>query len=124
MRDAAVLRNLSLPKEWLARVRSWMVQAISLAHLSLTFARWIPANRIKDAGMERIPAQRRPHYPPTERLAIIELRARGWSASQTAERLLVSCRLAEFRRELAAFMSRCNTERPRSGLDSRTPDEV
>ncbi len=47
--------------------------------------------RIKDARMLRIPAQRRPHYPPTERLAMLELRAvRGWSVSQTARRLLVT----------------------------------
>jgi len=32
--------------------------------------------------MERLPAQRRPHYPPIERLAILELRlARGPAAS-------------------------------------------
>jgi len=47
--------------------------------------------RIKDARMERIPAQRRPHYPPIERLAILELRAaRAWSLAQTARRLLVT----------------------------------
>ncbi len=47
--------------------------------------------RIKDARMERLPAQRRPHYPPVERLAILELRAaRGWSLAQTARRLLVT----------------------------------
>jgi transposase InsO family protein len=47
--------------------------------------------RIKDARMARIPAQRRPHYPPTERLAILELRAaRGWSLAQTASRLLIT----------------------------------
>ena len=41
--------------------------------------------------MLRIPAQRRPHYPPTERLAILELRAaRAWSMAQTARRLLVT----------------------------------
>ena len=41
--------------------------------------------------MEKIPAQRRPHYPPVERLAIPELRAaRGWSLAQTARRLLVT----------------------------------
>jgi hypothetical protein len=33
---------------------------------------------IKDARMERVPTPRRPHYPPVERLAILELRpARG-----------------------------------------------
>jgi putative transposase len=47
--------------------------------------------RIKDARMSRLPAQRRPHYPPIERLAILALRAaRGWSAAETARRLLVT----------------------------------
>jgi putative transposase len=47
--------------------------------------------RIKDARMERVPAQRRPHYPPMERLAILELRAaRTWSQAETARRLLVT----------------------------------
>jgi hypothetical protein len=47
--------------------------------------------RIKDARMEQILPHRRPHYPPTERLAILELRAaRGWSQAQTAARFLVS----------------------------------
>ena len=41
--------------------------------------------------MERLPAQRRPHYAQIERLAILELRAaRGWSLAQTARRLLVT----------------------------------
>ena len=87
------------------------MQAISLAHFSLTFARGVAANRIntrmrlqaevdrnrqenvllvedlriKDARMERIPPERRPHDPPTERLAILELRAaRAWSLTETA----------------------------------------
>jgi putative transposase len=47
--------------------------------------------RIKDARMETIPPHRRPHYPPVERLAILQLRAtRGWSQAQTAARFLVS----------------------------------
>ena len=41
--------------------------------------------RIKDARLARIDPHRRPHYPPTERMAILELRAaRGWSLEQTA----------------------------------------
>jgi hypothetical protein len=41
--------------------------------------------------MEGIPAQRRPHYPPVERLAILDLRAaRAWSLAETARRLLVT----------------------------------
>ena len=47
--------------------------------------------RIKDDRMDRLPAQRRPHYPAIERLAILELRAaRGWSQAETARRLLVT----------------------------------
>ena len=47
--------------------------------------------RIKDARMESVPARRPPHYPPIERLAILELcAARGWSQAQTARRLLVT----------------------------------
>src|SRR5207249_9976980 len=48
-------------------------------------------SRIKDVRMDQIRPQRRPHYPPVERLAILELRAaRGWSLAQTAARFLVT----------------------------------
>ncbi len=41
--------------------------------------------------MEQIPAQRRPHGPPVERLAILELRAaRAYSLSQAARHFQVS----------------------------------
>lgn len=106
-----------LPKDWPRRVRSGAIHAISLARFSLIAARGHAANswnarirlreendrllqeiallqeeiRIKDSRMERIPPQRRPHYPPTERLAILELRAaRSWSLAQTARHLLVT----------------------------------
>jgi len=46
--------------------------------------------RIKDARMASIPAHHRPFYRPTERLAILELKAaRGWSLEQTAKRFFV-----------------------------------
>ena len=103
---------LPLPKNWPQKIRSAAVHAIALARLALTTARG-QANsadpgsgriarlteelllikeemRIKDVRMTGIPAQRRPHYLPTERLAILELRAaRGWSQAQTADRMLV-----------------------------------
>jgi putative transposase len=109
--------QIPLSKGWPNRIRSGVIHVISLAHFSLTFARSVAANsinarirlkaensrlrqeiailieeaRIKDSRMERIPAQRRPHYPPIERMAILELRAaRGWSLSQTARRFLVT----------------------------------
>jgi transcriptional regulator with XRE-family HTH domain len=47
--------------------------------------------RIKDVRMTQIDPQRRPHYPATERMAILELRAtRGWSLEQAAKVFLVT----------------------------------
>ena len=102
----------SSPQEdWPRRVRSAIIHTISLAQISLIHARSVTANsinarirlktdidrlrqeilllreemRIKDSRVEQIPAQRRPHYPPVERLAILELRAaRHWSLVQSA----------------------------------------
>jgi len=109
--------EIPLPKGWPRRVRAAVVHTISLAQTSMTMAHGWAANsynarlrlkaendqlrqevsrlreelRIKNARMERIPAHRRPHYPPVERLAILELRAaRGWSLAQTAARFLVT----------------------------------
>ena len=108
---------IALPKGWPRYVRSAVVHALSMANIAFNVARSQAENhfnarvrlqaqldqqdreiallreeiRIKDARMERVPAQRRPHYPPIERLAILELRAaRGWSLAQTARRLLVT----------------------------------
>ena len=47
--------------------------------------------RLKDARFSRISPRNRPHYRPTERMAILELRAaRGWSNSQTARCLILA----------------------------------
>ncbi len=47
--------------------------------------------RIKDVRMAQIDPKRRPHYPATERMAILELRAtRGWSLEQAAKVFLVT----------------------------------
>jgi len=47
--------------------------------------------RIKDVRMARIPPHRRPLYPPTERMAILELRAaRGWSKAEAGRHFLVT----------------------------------
>jgi putative transposase len=106
-----------LPKGWPRRVRSAAIHAVSMANAVFAVTRSHAENhfnarvrlqsendrlrseiallreelRIKDHRMEQIPPQRRPHYPPTERLAILELRAaRGWSLARTARRLLVT----------------------------------
>jgi len=134
--------RIPLPKQWSSRVQSGILHAISLAHFSLTYTRSWAANnwnarirlkaendrlqqelallreemRIKDARMLRISAQRRPHYPPVERLAILELRAaRGWSRSQTDRCLLVTPAT------VCSWMVRLDEEGPHAIVQTRTP---
>src|SRR5439155_6915146 len=72
--------------------------------------------RIKDARMLQIPAQRRPHYPPVERLAILELRAaRHWSLAQTAVHFLVTPLT------IASWTSRLDDEGPNALVQIKTP---
>jgi transposase InsO family protein len=142
MLGAAQYHTIPLPKGWPRRVRAAVIQVISLAHFSLIATRSWAANswnaglrlkcenerlrqelalfreemRLKDSRIERIPAQRRPHYTPIERLAILELRAaRGWSQAQTAERLLVTPLT------VASWMSRLDEGGPRAILQIRVP---
>ena len=134
--------TLPLPKGWPKRIRSSVIYAISMAHFSVTFARSVAANslnarirlkaenqrlrqevsflieeaRIKDARMGRVPAQRRPHYPPIERMAILKLRAaRGWSVAQTAETFLVTPAT------IASWMQRLDEEGPAALVQVREP---
>ena len=108
---------LSLPRNWPRRVRSAAVHAVSLADLAMTRTLSRASDsfnprlrlqaelerlrreisllreeiRIKDARTEQIDPHRRPYYPPTARLAILELRAaRAWSLAQTARIFLVN----------------------------------
>jgi transposase InsO family protein len=119
-----------------------VIHVISLAHYSSTSTRSWAANnwnarirlkqqndrlrqevallveemRIKDARMQCIPAQRRPHYQPIERLAILELRAaRGWSLSQTAQRMLVTPAT------VCSWMGRLDEKGPRAIVQTRIP---
>ena len=101
--------QISLPKSWPKHVRSALLHVIALAQYATTYTRsWAvdgmnarmrlkaendrlleqlaqqrEETRIKDARMARINPHRRPYYPPTERMAILELRAaRGWTLEQ------------------------------------------
>jgi transposase InsO family protein len=95
----AILHVISLAQYATAYTRSWAADS-SNARVRLTAERDRLAQevtllreeiRIKDARLARIEARRRPHYPPTERLAILALRAaRGWSLEQTAKAFLVT----------------------------------
>ena len=131
-----------LPKGWPGHVRSAVVHAISMSNVVFTVTRSHAENhfnarvriqaendrlrrevallteelRIKDARMELIPPHRRPHYPPMERLAILELRAaRGWSLTQTARRLLVTPLTVK------SWSSRLDDEGPASLIQLREP---
>jgi putative transposase len=113
--DVAVC--LGLPKNWKRSVQSAILHVISAARVAVTASRgWAVDSRtarvrlqaevdhvkeelalaneeirIKDARMAQFPPQRRPHCPPTERMAILELRAaRGWSLKQTADTFQVT----------------------------------
>ena len=142
--------RIPLPKGWPRSIRSAVIHTIALAQFSLTHTRSWAANswnarirlkqendrlrqevtilieemRIKDARMLRIPAQRRPHYPPIERLAILQLRAaRGWLMSQTARRLLITAAT------IASWTGRLDEEGPRAIVQvgdpvNRFPDYV
>jgi transposase InsO family protein len=72
--------------------------------------------RILITRMHRIPPQRRPHYEPTERMAILELRAaRGWSMEQTARTFLIT------QATIASWMKRVDEEGPDALMQLRQP---
>jgi transposase InsO family protein len=72
--------------------------------------------RIKDACMARVAPQKWPRYVPTERMAILELRAaRGWSAQQTAATFLVTAAT------IASWMNRVDDEGANALIRIREP---
>jgi len=104
--------EIPLPKSWSKHVKSAIPRILALAQYALTYSRSWAADgtdqrvrlkadndrltqevaqlraetRIKDVRMGQLDPKRRPHYPPTERMAILELRAsRGWSLEQAAK---------------------------------------
>ena len=108
--------DIPVPSGWARNVRTAVLHVISLAHFAIVAARGWAANsinarvrlssdndrlkqdnqllreelRIKDVRLAKIDPRRRPYYPPTERMAILELKAaRGWSLAQTAKAFLV-----------------------------------
>jgi hypothetical protein len=96
---SAVLHVISLARFVMAEVRGWAINSpiarlrlaarLEQAHQEIALLR--EELRIKDSRMAQIPAHRRPFYMPTERMAILELRAaRGWNQIQTAEAMRVT----------------------------------
>jgi transposase InsO family protein len=108
----AGLRPIRLPRQWSNRVKASVLHAISLASVALSCAHGRATGRrhlraqldrttteiallreelsIKDDRWDRSHRRRRPHYTPTQRLRILQLRAaRGWTLEQTAQVFLV-----------------------------------
>ncbi len=104
--------KIPLPKGWTGHVRSAVLHVIGLAQYATAYTRSWAANspnermrlkaendrlesevallkeeiRIKDARLLCWDSRKRPQYPPTERMAILELRAaRSWSKQKTAD---------------------------------------
>jgi transposase len=125
--------TVPLPKDWPRLARSALVHAVAPAHFVVAHVRgWCADSplrrvrlaaenerlrsevamlreeqRIKDARLARIPARNRPHYPPTERLAVLALKAaRGWNLVQTAARFLVEPAT------IASWLARIDEEEP------------
>jgi putative transposase len=73
-------------------------------------------DRIKDARMKSIPPHRRPNYQPTERLAILQLKAaRNWSLKQTAKAFLITAAT------VASWMKRLDEDGPEALVQLPVP---
>ena len=134
--------RLPLPKGWPATIRSSMLHVISLARFTVVYTRSWAANcsnqrvrlkaeldrareqialqeeeiRIKDARMARIPANRRPNYPPPERMAILELKAaRGWSLKQAASTFQITAAT------ISSWLKRLDENGPQALVQLRSP---
>jgi putative transposase len=130
------------PKHWTRSVQSALLHVIALAKYALVFTRSWAGNsssqrvrlaaksdqleqevallceeiRIKDARMATIPPAERPRYQPTERLAILELRAaRSWSLAQTGKVFQVTTQT------IASWTKRLDEEGPDALLRTREP---
>ncbi len=125
--------RVSLPKGWPRSATTAVLHIVSLAQFALAYSRGWAANspnarirlraqldrakqenallreqlRINHARMASIPPNRRPHYSPPERLAILELKsARGWSLEQTAKEFFVTAAT------VASWMKRLDEDGP------------
>ena len=111
------LSSLPLPRQWTQHVKSSFLQAVSLATTAFTATCALAANRraeltrlkaelgrayreiallkeemaIKDERFRRVPALRRPHYQPIQRLRVLQVKAaRSWTIGQTADAFILN----------------------------------
>ena len=110
-------KTTPLPRGWTTRVKSALIQSVSLAATALTLAHGRasasrnPRRRlaaeldranteiallkeelaIKDDRWSRLPSRRRPYYLPVQRMRILQLKAaRGWSCEHAARAFLIN----------------------------------
>ncbi len=119
-----MLHVLSLAQYAVAYTRSWAADSRSARvrlraendRLRQHVALLAEEIRIKDARMKRVAAQRRPHYVPTERMAILELRAaHNWSARQAAQAFQIAATT------IASWMKRLDEAGPDALVQIRGP---
>jgi transposase InsO family protein len=133
---------IPLPRAWSSRVKSGILHVLSLAQFTLAYTRGWAADsvntrvrlraeldravqenallreeiRIKDLRMAQIPPHRRPFYPPTGRMAILEAKAaRNWSLEQTAKAFLVTAAT------IASWMRRVDEQGPNALVQLPVP---
>jgi hypothetical protein len=133
---------IPLPKSWSSHVKSAVLQVISLAQFTIAYTRGWTADspntrmrlkaeldraeqeitllreeiRIKDARMAQLPPHRRPYYPSTERMAVLQLRAaRHWSLERAAETFLVTAAT------ISSWLKRVDEQGPRALVQLREP---
>jgi transposase-like protein len=133
---------IALPRAWPTRVKAAVLNAVALAHMTLTHVRcWSetsPLRHVRDAAaiaslgcqlaqtqeecpilrarVASIPPRERPHYPPPERLAILALRAgTGWTLAETARRFVVTTVT------IASWMGRLEEQGERALVGPRVP---
>jgi len=136
------LPEIPLPRDWSSRVKSAILHVISLAQFSLAYTRGWAANspnarirlkaeldralqeinllreevRIKDARMTQLSPHRRPYYPSTERMAILQLKAaRNWNLEQTARKFLLTADT------IRSWLKRVDEEGPHALVQLREP---
>ena len=134
--------EIPLPRGWPSQVKSAILQVISLAQLTLAHTRGWAANslnsrirlkaelargdqeiallrerlRIHMLRMRQLPPHRRPYYRPTERMAILQLKAaRGWSSKQTSQEFLVT------KDTIRSWLKRVDEEGPNALVQLREP---
>ena len=134
--------HIPLPKGRTTHVRSAVLHILSLAQYAAVYTRGWAADstntrvrlkaeldranqellllreesRFKDTRLARIDPHRRPHYPPTERMAILALKAtRGWSTEKTARTFQVTAAT------ISSWMKRVDEQGPNALVELRGP---